>query len=100
MNAPICARCNKTLASSQSLWNHRQRCKNATKDNLHGTSRNGFLKPRVDSISDKDKFIADIINKVDQRAKDHPATSIVPRASSVPKLHEVNLKPEEKSEEN
>ena len=95
MNTHTCARCNKTLASSQSLWNHRQRCKNTTKVN-RDTSRNGFLKPRIDSIADKDKFIADIINKVDQRAKGQSSTSILPRVNSVPKIRD--LKEDESSE--
>ena len=94
MNTHICARCNKTLVSSQSLWKHRQRCKDATKDNLHGTSKIGFLKPRIDSIPDKEKLVADIINKEDLRANDRPTTSIVPRVNFVPKLHEIDSKPE------
>ena len=80
MNANNCVRCGKTLASPQSLWNHRQHCKDrTTKDNLHKTSGKGLIiKPRIGSTPvHKEKFIADIINNV--RAKDQGSTSILPK---------------------
>ena len=77
-----CDRCSKTLASPQSFWNHRQRCKdNATKDGLHETSGNSLIiESRIGStLAHKEKFVADIKNNVSQRAKDQPSTSILPR---------------------
>ena len=50
----ICDRCDKVLASPQSMWNHRQRCS----------------KPKKQVHPNKDKILGDILNKVDQRAKD------------------------------
>ena len=90
MNANNCVRCGKTLASPQSLWNHRQHCKDrTTKDNLHKTSGKGLIiKPRIGSTPvHKEKFIADIINNV--RAKDQGSTSILPKErvnSVLPKI--------------
>ena len=65
MAAHICVRCNKTLASRQSLWNHRQRCKDS-KDGLHATLGEGLLvKSRFRSPPmHKEKFASDIINNV------------------------------------
>ena len=65
MAAHICVRCNKTLASRQSLWNHRQRCKDS-KDGLHETLGEGLLvKSRFRSAPmHKEKFALDIINNV------------------------------------
>ena len=80
MNANNCVQCGKTLASPQSLWNHRQHCKDrTTKDNLHKTSGKGLIiKPRIGATPvHKEKFIADIINNV--RAKDQGSTSILPK---------------------
>ena len=77
-----CDRCSKTLASPQSLWNHRQRCKdNAMEDGLQETSGNGIVyRPRFGStLVPKEKFIADIINNVTQRAKDQGSTSSLPK---------------------
>ena len=101
MKGYICVRCNKTLASPQSLWNHHQRCRdNITK---YKTSVNGFpIKPRIDSTSaHKEKLLADIINNT-QRAKDGRNTSILPikPVNSVVPKQEISkdLKPELKSE--
>ena len=50
-----CIGCNKSFASAQSLWNHKQRC---------------FRPKKEDStVQSKDKIIGDILNKVDQRFK-------------------------------
>ena len=78
MKVNNCDRCSKTLASPQSLWNHRQRCK----DNIIGlqeTSGNGLIiRPRIGStLVHTEKFIADIINNV--RAKDQGSASILPK---------------------
>ena len=52
-----CIECDKSFASRQSLWNHKQRCFR--------------LKKQEDStVQSKDKIIGDILNKVDQRVKD------------------------------
>ena len=51
----ICDRCNKVLASPQSMWNHRQRCSKPKKQ---------------DQPTNKDKIIGDIFDKVNQRAHD------------------------------
>ena len=52
-----CIECDKSFASRQSLWNHKQRCFR--------------LKKQADStVQSKDKIIGDILNKVDQRVKD------------------------------
>ena len=80
MNANNCVQCGKTLASPQSLWNHRQHCKDrTTKDNLHKTSgKSLIIEPRIGATPvHKEKFIADIINNV--RAKDQGSTSILPK---------------------
>ena len=62
MAAHICVRCSKTLASRQSLWNHRQRCKvNAIKDEK---SNEQTGKP-YSMPADKKKFLANIVNNVD-----------------------------------
>ena len=77
-----CDRCSKTLASPQSLWNHRQRCKdNAIEDGLQETSGNGLIiKPRFGSTPvHKDKFIADNINNVTHSVKDQDSTSSLPK---------------------
>ena len=51
-----CIGCDKSFASAQSLWNHKQRC---------------FRPKKEDStVQSKDKIIGDIMNKVDQRVKD------------------------------
>ena len=65
MAAHICVRCNKTLASRQSLWNHRQRCKDS-KDELHATLGDGLvIKSRsITPPVHKEKIVSDIINKV------------------------------------
>ena len=62
MAAHICVRCSKTLASRQSLWNHRQRCKvNANKDEKSNEQTgNPYSTP-----ADKEKFLANIVNNVD-----------------------------------
>ena len=62
MNNHICVRCNKTLASPQSLWNHRKRCNvDETKDEKQDEPR----KSRINSTSsDRDKFITDIVNGI------------------------------------
>ena len=67
MAAHICARCNKTLASRQSLWNHRQRCKDS-KDELHATLGDGLvIKSRsITPPVHKEKIVSDIINNVDK----------------------------------
>ena len=49
-----CIKCNKSFTSSQSLWNHKQRC----------------LNPKKSESDDKEKIIGDILNKVEQRVKD------------------------------
>ena len=49
-----CIKCNKSFASSQSLWNHKQRCSN----------------PKKSESDDKEKIIGDILNKVEQRVND------------------------------
>ena len=77
-----CDRCSKTLASPQSFWNHRQRCKdNATEDGLQETSGNGLIiRPRFGSTPvHKEKFIADNINNVTQSVKDQGSTSSLPK---------------------
>ena len=74
MAAHICVRCNKTLASRQSLWNHRQRCKDS-KDELHATLGDGLVvksssrsaPSESDEPIDKEKIIEDILNEVEQR---------------------------------
>ena len=62
MAAYICVRCSKTLASRQSLWNHRQRCKvNTNKDEKSNEQTgNPYSTP-----ADKEKFLANIVNNVD-----------------------------------
>ena len=62
MAAHICVRCSKTLASRQSLWNHRQRCKvKANKDEKSNEQTgNPYSTP-----ADKEKFLANIVNNVD-----------------------------------
>ena len=45
-------------ASSQSLWNHKQRCFRSKKEGSTAQS------------IDKDKIIGNILNKVDQRVED------------------------------
>ena len=65
MAAHICDRCSKTLASRQSLWNHRQHCKDS-KDELHTTLGNGLViksRSRTPSVH-KEKIVSDIINNV------------------------------------
>ena len=65
MAAHICDRCSKTLASRQSLWNHRQHCKDS-KDGLHTTLGNGLViksRSRTPSVH-KEKIVSDIINNV------------------------------------
>ena len=77
-----CDRCSKTLASPQSFWNHRQRCKdNATKDGLQETSGNGFIiRPGFGSTPvHKEKIIADNINNVTQSVKDQGSTPSLPK---------------------
>ena len=72
MAAHICVRCNKTLASRQSLWNHRQRCKDS-KDGLRETLGNGLMVESRIRPTHKEKFVSDIINNVGkplQKAKD------------------------------
>ena len=87
-----CDRCSKTLASPQSFWNHRQRCKdNATEDGLQETSGNGLIiRPRFGSTPvHKEKFIADNINNVTQSVKDQGSTSSLPKErvnSVLPKI--------------
>ena len=63
MAAHICVRCSKTLASRQSLWNHRQRCK-VSKDGFHATLGDGLiLKSRSIPVPvHKEKIVSDIIN--------------------------------------
>ena len=67
MAAHICVRCSKTLASRQSLWNHRQRCKvNANKDEKSNEQTgNPYSTP-----ADKEKFLANIVNNVDNQFLD------------------------------
>ena len=62
MAAHICVRCSKTLASRQSLWNHRRRCKvNANKDEKSNEqTENPYSTP-----ANKEKFLANIVNNVD-----------------------------------
>ena len=82
MAAHICDRCSKTLASQQSLWNHRQRCKaNAIKNEQ-------MKKPE----STQEKFVADIVN----RANDWYTTSILLMKLMNPKT--VDSKSEGKSD--
>ena len=65
-----CDKCDKMFASRQSLWKHRQRKHAGKKEN---------------NIAHKEKFLADIMNNVTQRAKDQPITSTLPikRVNSV-----------------
>ena len=86
MVAHICDRCSKTLASRQSLWNHRQRCKaNAIKER--------FLNEQIKKPeSTQEKFLADIVN----RANDQHTTSILPMKLMNPKT--ADSKSEEKSD--
>ena len=65
MAAHICGWCSKTLASQQSLWNHRQRCKDS-KDELHATLGDGLvIKSRsITPPVHKENIVSDIINKV------------------------------------
>ena len=69
MAAHICVRCNKTLASRQSLWNHRQRCKDS-KDGLHETLGNGLIVESRSRPTHGDRFISDILNNVGKTAKE------------------------------
>ena len=72
MAAHICVRCSKTLASRQSLWNHRQRCKvNAIKDEK---SNEQTGKP-YSTPADKEKFLANIVNNVDNLFLDSKTNS-------------------------
>ena len=66
-----CDKCDKMFASRQSLWKHRQRKHAGKKEN--------------NIIAHKEKFLADIMNNVPQKAKDQPTTSILPikRVNSV-----------------
>ena len=68
----ICDRCSKTMASRQSLWNHRQRCKDS-KDGLREPLGNGLMVESRIRPRHKEKFVSDIINNVGkplQKAKD------------------------------
>ena len=72
MAAYICDRCGKTMSSGQSLWNHRQRCKDS-KDGLCETLGNGLIVESRSRPTHKEKFVSDIINnvgKILQKAKD------------------------------
>ena len=60
---PYCDKCDKMFASRQSLWKHRKRKHAGKKENI---------------IAHKEKFLADVMNSVSQRAKDQPTTSILP----------------------
>ena len=93
MKAHICVRCSKTLASPQSLWNHRQRCKaSANKDEEFSSSKEQTRKH--DSVpAHKEHFLADIINNV--RAKDQRTTPILPIKQMYPKP---DFESEEKSQ--
>ena len=76
MKISKCVRCNKTLASPQSLWNHRQRCK--TNDEKFSSSNESTRKPEVESTSlERQKFINDIISG-GQTERDQPMSSIQP----------------------
>ena len=76
MAVHICDRCSKTLASRQSLWNHRQRCKDS-KDGLHETLGNGLIVESRSRPTHKEKFVSDIINNVGKTAKDQH--SVLPK---------------------
>ena len=69
MAAYICDRCSKTLGIRQSLWNHRQRCKD-TKDGFHETVGNGLIVESRSTPTHSDRFISDIINNVGKTAKE------------------------------
>ena len=75
-----CDRCSKTLASPQSLWNHRQRCK-ASAIGPQETTGNGLIvRPKFGSTPvHKEKFIADNINNVTQSVRDQGSTSNLPK---------------------
>ena len=97
MKVHICVRCSKTLASPQSLWNHRQRCKaSAIKDEKFSSS-NGQTRKHDSAPAHKENFLADIINNV--RAKDQRTTPILPIKQMNPKPDAlIDFKSEEKSQ--
>ena len=77
----ICDRCNKVLASPQSMWNHRQRCS------------------KKQDQPNKDKILGDILNKVDQRANDRSKSCSV-KSDFKMDVEKMNIDPESDSEEN
>ena len=95
MAAHICDRCSKTLSSRQSLWNHRQRCKNS-KEGTHETLGDGLVIEFRSSSAPihKDKLVSDIINKAGKTTKDHDSalpkkqeskkSSVLPKTSDLP----------------
>ena len=97
MKFHICVRCSKTLASPQSLWNHRQRCKaSAIKDEKFSSSNEQTRKHDL-VPAHKEHFLADIINNV--RAKDQRTTPILPIKQMNPKPDAlIDFKSEEKSQ--
>ena len=79
-----CIKCNKSFASSQSLWNHKQRCSN----------------PKKSESDDKEKIIGDILNKVEQRVKDQaPVKKLELKMADTETKPKFDLPVEEKTNE-
>ena len=85
MKDSICVRCSKILASPQSLWNHRQRCKeNEIKDGKFSLSNEQTTKPKIDSTPPhRENVLADIVKSV--RDKNQHTTPISPMKRINPK---------------
>ena len=97
MKVHICVRCSKTLASPQSLWNHRQRCKASTIKDEKFSSSNEQTRKHDSAPAHKETFLADIINNV--RAKDQGTTPILPITGMNPKPDAlIDSKSKEKSQ--
>ena len=98
MAAHICVRCNKTLASRQSLWNHRQRCKDS-KDELHATLGDGLvIKSRsITPPVHKEKIVSDIINnagKMQESKSDTGKEDIIGNfLNKVAQVANINIEP-------
>ena len=97
MKDSICVRCSKILASPQSLWNHRQRCKeNEIKDGKFSLSNEQTTKPKIDSTPPhRENVLVDIV----KRDKNQHTTPISPIKRINPKPDALtDSKPEQDSE--
>ena len=97
MKVHICVRCSKTLASPQSLWNYRQRCKASLIKDKKFPLSNKQTRKHDSAPAHKETFLADIINNV--RAKDQGTTPILPIKWMNPKPDvSIDFKSKEKSQ--